>query len=103
MRYISAVGSTTIRSCGINIKVAELMYNKEYTYCCGWSGTAHWADKEIAIIEAKNRVKELKETGTNVFLTACPLCELGLGYGLEENEKDKYKILDISELLIKLF
>ena len=85
------------------LKIVEPIYNKEYVHCCGWSGTVHWADKEIAINEAKNRVKELKETGSNVFLTACPLCELGLGYGLEENEKDKYKILDISELLIKLF
>ncbi len=85
------------------LKIVEPIYNKEYVHCCGWSGTVHWADKEIAINEAKNRVKELKETGTNVFLTACPLCELGLGYGIEENEKDKYKILDISELLIKLF
>ncbi|MFX1298634.1 MAG: (Fe-S)-binding protein [Promethearchaeota archaeon] len=84
------------------LKIVEPIYNKEYVHCCGWSGTAHWADKEIAINEAKNRVKELKETGANVFLTACPLCELGLGYGLEENEKDKYKILDISELLMKL-
>jgi len=84
------------------LEIVEPIYNKEYVHCCGWSGTVHWADKEIAIKEAKNRVKELKETGSNVFLTACPLCELGLGYGLEENEKDKYKILDISELLLKV-
>jgi len=85
-----------------NLEIIEPIYNKEYTHCCGWSGTAHWADKELAIKEASNRINELKETGVNVFLTACPLCELGLGYGIEENEKDKYKILDISELLIKI-
>ena len=49
-----------------------------------------------------NRIKELKETGANIFISACPLCELGLAYGIGETEKEKYKILDISELLIKL-
>ena len=85
-----------------NLEIIEPIYNKEYTHCCGWSGTAHWADKDLAVKESLNRINELKETGVNVFLTACPLCELGLGYGIEENEKDKYKILDISELLIKI-
>ncbi|MFX0058698.1 MAG: (Fe-S)-binding protein [Candidatus Hodarchaeota archaeon] len=81
--------------------INEPIYNKENVHCCGWSGTAHWADKNLAIKEAKSRVSELKETNASVFVSACPLCELGLGYGLDENEKDYYKILDISELLIK--
>lgn len=85
-----------------DLEIIEPVYNKEYVHCCGWSGTAHWADKELAIKEARNRVDELKETGMNIFITACPLCELGLAYGIEDTEKEKYKILDISELLIKL-
>jgi len=85
-----------------NLEIIEPIYNKEYTHCCGWSGTAHWADQDIATKEASNRIDELKETGVNLFITACPLCELGLAYGLQDNEKEKYKILDISELLLKL-
>jgi Fe-S oxidoreductase len=81
--------------------INEPIFNKEYVHCCGWSGTAHWADKNLAIKEAKSRVSELKETEAKIFVSACPLCELGLAYGLEENEKEKYKILDISELIIK--
>jgi Fe-S oxidoreductase len=84
------------------LKIIEPIYNKEYTHCCGWSGTLHWANRDIAIKEATNRVDELKETGTSVFISACPLCELGLGYGINENEKNKIQILDISELLIKV-
>jgi Fe-S oxidoreductase len=83
------------------IRIKEPTFNKEYVHCCGWSGTAHWADKNIAIKEAVNRVNELKETSTNVFVSACPLCELGLNYGLLKEDKEKIKILDISELLIK--
>jgi len=85
-----------------DLEIVEPVYNKEYVHCCGWSGTAHWVDKDLAIREARNRINELKETGSNIFLSACPLCELGLAYGIDETEKEKYKILDISELLLKL-
>jgi Fe-S oxidoreductase len=85
-----------------NLEVVEPRFNKEDVHCCGWSGTAHWADRELAIREAKMRMNELKETGANLIISACPLCELGLAYGLEEREKEKYKILDISELLVKI-
>lgn len=85
-----------------DLEIIEPIYNKEFVHCCGWSGTAHWADKDLAIREAQNRINELKETGANNFISACPLCELGLAYGIGETEKEKYNILDISELLIKV-
>ena len=85
-----------------NLEVVEPRFNKEYVHCCGWSGMAHWADRELAIKEAKMRMGELKETGANHIISACPLCELGLGYGILEREKEKIKILDISELLLKV-
>jgi fumarate reductase (CoM/CoB) subunit B len=85
-----------------SIEIIEPIYNKNYTHCCGWSGTAHWADKNIAIKEASNRIDELKDTGANIFVSACPECELGLAYGVKENDKEKIKIIDIAELLIKV-
>ena len=84
------------------IELIEPTYNKELTHCCGWSGTLHWADRNLAIKEAQNRVSELKDTGANNFISACPLCELGLKYGLTEDDKAFIKILDISELLEKV-
>ncbi|MBY8990367.1 MAG: (Fe-S)-binding protein [Candidatus Lokiarchaeota archaeon] len=84
------------------VKLKEPSYNKELTHCCGWSGTLHWADRDVAINEARNRVDELKDSGAKIFLSACPLCELGLAYGIDESEKEKYKVFDISELLIKV-
>jgi Fe-S oxidoreductase len=84
------------------LELVETTYNKEYVHCCGWSGTAHWADKDLAIKEASNRVNELKETGAEIFVSACPLCELGLAYGLKEDEKEKIKIMDVSELLFSV-
>ncbi len=83
------------------VEISEPSYNKDSVHCCGWSGTAHWADRNLAIKEAKNRINELKETGSNVILSACPLCELGLAYGVSESDKEKIKIIDIAELLIK--
>ncbi|MCP4762750.1 MAG: (Fe-S)-binding protein [archaeon] len=83
------------------IEIIEPVYNKNKTHCCGWSGTLHWADKNIAIKEASNRINELKDTGVEVFLSACPECELGLANGLSDKDKGKIKIIDISELIIK--
>ncbi|TFG28810.1 MAG: (Fe-S)-binding protein [Promethearchaeota archaeon] len=85
-----------------SIDIVEPIYNKNFTHCCGWSGTVHWADKNIAIKEASNRIDELKETGAKVFISACPECELGLAYGVKEIDKEKIKIIDIAELLIKV-
>ena len=68
------------------LELVEPTFNKEDVHCCGWSGTAHWADRDLAIKEASNRVNELKETGAEIFVSACPLCELGLAYGLKEDE-----------------
>ncbi|MFX1338972.1 MAG: (Fe-S)-binding protein [Promethearchaeota archaeon] len=84
-----------------DLEISEPIYNKDNVHCCGWSGTAHWADRALAIKEAKNRINELKETGSNVIVSACPLCELGLAYGVSEDDKEKIKIIDIAELLIK--
>jgi len=85
-----------------DLEINEPIYNKELVHCCGWSGTVHWADIDLAIKEAENRINELKETGAFNFISACPLCELGLAYGINDTEKEKYNILDISELLIKV-
>jgi Fe-S oxidoreductase len=84
-----------------NLEIVEPIYNKEDTHCCGWSGTAHWADENLAIQEATNRIKELIETNANIIISACPLCELGLNFGIKNGDKEKIKIYDISELLIK--
>ncbi len=97
--------TTSIRSIFSKIKGLEFiepMYNKEYTHCCGWSGALHFADHETAIKEASNRVQELKDTGANILVSACPLCEVGLGHGVNEKDKSKIKIIDLSELLIKV-
>ena len=83
------------------LEIREPIYGKENVHCCGWSGTAHWADKDLSIKEAKRRIQELKETGSVDIISACPLCELGLNYGVSEDEKDKLHIYDVSELLIK--
>ncbi|MHA1764067.1 MAG: (Fe-S)-binding protein [Promethearchaeota archaeon] len=81
------------------IEVIEPIYNKEHVHCCGWSGTLHLADKNLAIKEATNRIQELKETEASMIVTTCPLCELGLAYGLSEKDKQEIKILDLSTLI----
>ena len=84
------------------MELKEPIYTKEKTHCCGWSGTLHWADRDISTKEAQNRVEELKDTGAKILVSACPLCEIGLGYGITEEDKGNLKVMDISELIAKV-
>lgn len=84
------------------VDLVEPIYNKEETHCCGWSGTLHWAARDISTIEAQNRVDELKETEANIMVSACPLCEIGLRYGIKDEDKGKIEVKDISELIMKV-
>jgi len=82
------------------IELREAIQNKEETHCCGWSGTLHWAKKEIAIKESQNRIIELLESGANTIISACPLCELGLLNSLDSNEVKNVKIKNISSFIL---
>ncbi len=96
--------TSSIREILSNIKgleIQEPQFNKENTHCCGWSGTLHWADEKIAKKQASNRIDELTESGANNIVSACPLCELGLGHGIEASQKQGIKVLDISNLILK--
>ncbi len=84
------------------LTLTEPMFNKDKTHCCGWSGTLHWADEGISVKEASIRMRELRDTGANMVVSACPLCELGLARGVSESDKEKVKIIDISELITKV-
>lgn len=84
------------------VEIKEPLQNKEDVHCCGWSGTLHWANKDVATKEASIRINELLETGSNTILTACPSCELGLGHGVSDTDKGNIKIIDLSELVSKL-
>ncbi len=83
------------------VELVEPIYNKESVHCCGWSGTLHWAARYISTKEAQNRIDELKETGANRIATSCPLCEIGLSYGIQEDDQEQLKVIDISELIAK--
>ena len=85
---------------GLNL--LEPICSEKYTHCCGYSGTLHWANENLAKKISQNRIVELTETGANVIVSACPLCEFGLEKGIEDPEKEKIKIVDISELIAKV-
>ncbi|MHA1229974.1 MAG: (Fe-S)-binding protein [Candidatus Helarchaeota archaeon] len=81
------------------LKIIEPIFRLDKTHCCGWSGTLHWVDRNISIKQSSNRINELIETGAHIIASACPLCELGLSYGIEENNKNIIKVIDISEII----
>lgn len=84
------------------LELVEPIYNKDKTHCCGWSGALHWAARDIATKEAQNRVEELTDTGAKILVSACPLCEIGLNYGVKDEEKDELEVVDISQIIAKV-
>ena len=62
--------------------------------CCGAGGGVKSAYPEIANQLADFKIKEAKETGADVLITACPFCKLNL-------EDKGIEVLDLTEFLSK--
>ncbi|MGB7062218.1 MAG: (Fe-S)-binding protein [Candidatus Zixiibacteriota bacterium] len=84
-----------IEACGAEL--VEMRKNRRNAICCG---TSSWAncDAYSRMIQA-NRLKEAKDTGAEVLITACPKCQIHFsctqnaeGY----SEEDKIEILDLT-------
>ena len=86
-----------ITSCGAEL--VEMRKNKRNAVCCG---TSSWVncDAYSRMIQA-NRLKEAKDTGADVLVTACPKCQIH--FSCTQNaegypEDDKIKIVDLTTL-----
>ncbi len=75
--------------------VAELKRNRERTYCCGGGAagfTLHAVDESKRIDQERKR--EIKASGADVLITACPECKIMLDATVEET-------MDLVELVAR--
>ncbi len=87
---------TIIRELGL--KLVEIGQSYEKSMCCGGGGLQRVVRDDIAVKIAKERAKQIVETGVGTVITACPSCIKTLNEGLSEiNVKAKAK--DIVELV----
>lgn len=73
----------------------EVYLHGDITQCCGRGGVSHVHHPEISDAIGKQRVAQLKETGAEYIVSACPACEEGFMF----NDGDP--VLDIGEILAK--
>jgi Fe-S oxidoreductase len=82
------------------IELVEMKNVKMDSRCCGAGGGFKSANNDFAINIAAERVKQAKDTGAEILVTACPFCVLNLTQGAKKAKID-IKVMDISELLMQ--
>ncbi len=58
----------------LGFEIREPVYSGEYTHCCGGLPGGRVGSKELADAVGSMRTGELRETGADVYVTACPSC-----------------------------
>ena len=84
-----------------NINYIEM---KNFDECCGFVGEFAIKNPSLSIELAKNKAKNIIETGADIVLTTCPSCVLGIieGYlALGCLHKHPPKVMNIMEFLAK--
>lgn len=74
--------------------LCEMKNIKEESTCCGAGGGVKSAYPQIAENLANFKIKEAKDTGVDMLITACPFCKLNL-------EDKGVDVLDLTEFLVE--
>jgi len=87
---ITAAPRQILTALGYEIK--EPVYTKEHTHCCGAPPGARLGFSKLADQVKSMRINELKQTGADVYVSACPSCKAVLS---------DLAVKDIAELISK--
>lgn len=81
-----------------NIKNIEYIPLDKQDTCCGFSGTFAIKHQNISRKISQEKAKEIEKTNTDITVTSCPSCIMGLHQGLIEEGISK-KVLNVAEFL----
>jgi len=70
---IAGVPREIITALGFNLK--EPVYSGEHTHCCGATYGAKIGDHRLKDTVTSMRLNELRQTGADIYVTACPTCK----------------------------
>jgi len=83
-----------------NIELVEPVWTcGEWATCCGGGGGFEAVFPEISEMLAKNRVKELLETGASIIVTHCPGCIMQLEAGLKALKIENVQVYDLASMV----
>ncbi|MBW1673489.1 MAG: (Fe-S)-binding protein [Deltaproteobacteria bacterium] len=83
------------------VQMVEMAHNRANSLCCGGGGDRIWQeDLDVDVKMSEIRIKEAKDTGAEILITACPLCLIMLEdarktTGLENS----LQVMDLNELV----
>ncbi len=84
-----------------DINFIEFQRNGKQAWCCGAGGGVKKAFPDFALWTSKERIKEADNIETlDSIVSTCPFCKRNLQEGIDALGK-KYKMLDLTELLLK--
>jgi Fe-S oxidoreductase len=59
----------------LGFSLKEPVYSADHTHCCGGAYGAKIGDHRLRDAVTSMRLNELKETGADIYVTACPTCK----------------------------
>ena len=82
------------------VKFKDLDRSRENSFCCGGGGLLPTGFPEFSDDLARERASEMKNSGADVLLSACPACKENLKIAARKLKRGT-KVVDIVELVDK--
>ncbi len=79
------------------IELCEMAKTGAESFCCGAGGGVKLVNNDLAIAVGKERVRQARETGSSVIVSACPWCEQNLRDSARDS--DGLRIMDIIDFI----
>jgi Fe-S oxidoreductase len=80
------------------VEFVEMPRTRENTFCCGAGRGTEEAFPEFSSWAADQRLEEVKDTGAETLVSACPWCKNNFSRAVDA-QGEKVQILDISEVI----
>ena len=82
------------------VELVEMERIREYSWCCGAGGGVREAYPEFSLWTATERIAEVRTTGAEALISACPWCERNFMDAINTSG-DTLQVYDIVELVQK--
>jgi len=79
------------------VELCEMVKTRAESFCCGAGGGVKLVNNDLAVAIGKERIRQARETGSSVLVSACPWCEQNLRDSVQEG--DDIRIMDIVDLI----
>lgn len=84
------------------IKGVNFVEMKKPDTCCGAAGSFSITHQDVSESISNKKATDIKQTGSEIVLTSCPSCKVGLSQGLISIHKNDVEVQHIVELIHKL-